>query len=242
MATSAKHRSGDATPERPEFAVTLGLLPPYAMDDVKRAYLAKVKDAHPDRGGERVAFDRIQQAYQQAGEYLKFRSDRRQWIAARMEEYLAVVELMGRLQTLGAEVDTVTLDWLERSFGEFADLTESIIGVRLQGSGQVAELIDALVADHAILSGMKLLDLSDSPVTDAMAIQLRVFRGLTSLDLGRTQITDRALTLVDWLPGLRELNIGGTPVGWWARRRLQRTLNRRRRAAPDPIFHPTNIR
>src|SRR5262245_42409254 len=63
--------------DRPAFAVTLGLLPPYTMDDVKRAYRDKVKDAHPDRGGSREIFDRIQRAFEEAGEYLKFRSDRR---------------------------------------------------------------------------------------------------------------------------------------------------------------------
>jgi hypothetical protein len=60
--------------------------------------------------------------------------------------------------------------------------------------------------------------------------------------LSRTSITERALALVDWLPGLRSLNVEGTSIGWWARRRLQRTLRRRRRKAPDPLFHPTNIR
>ena len=74
--------------ERPAFAVTLGLLPPYSMDDVKRAYRDKVKDAHPDRGGDRETFDRIQKAFEEAAEYLKFRQDRRLWIAARMDEYV----------------------------------------------------------------------------------------------------------------------------------------------------------
>jgi hypothetical protein len=242
MATSAKHRQGDSLPERPEFAVTLGLLPPYTMEDVKRAYLAKVKDAHPDRGGQRADFDRIQQAFEQAGEYLKFRSDRRQWIAARMEEYLAVVALVERLRSLGADVETVTLDWLQRSFGDFADLTESIVGVRLNGSDNVGELVDTLVREQAILPGLKQLDLAGSPVTDVMALELRVFSGLTDLNLTRTSISERALALIDWLPGLRTLNLDGTSIGWWARGRLQRAISRRRREKPDPIFHPVNIR
>ena len=36
--------------ERPEFMAILGLLPPYSREDVKRAYLAKVRTAHPDHG------------------------------------------------------------------------------------------------------------------------------------------------------------------------------------------------
>ena len=92
--TTAPNRSNmDGTPERPQYAVTLGLLPPYTMDDVKRAYLDKVKDAHPDRGGDSATFERIQTAFEQAQAYLRFRSDRRKWIAARMEEYLAEAAL-----------------------------------------------------------------------------------------------------------------------------------------------------
>ena len=34
------------------FMVLLGLLPPYTLDDVKRAYLDKVRTAHPDHGGD----------------------------------------------------------------------------------------------------------------------------------------------------------------------------------------------
>jgi hypothetical protein len=242
MASDARQRHSGNPRERPEFAVTLGLLPPYTPEDVKRAYLAKVKDAHPDRGGDRAAFDRVQQAYQQAGEYLKFRSDRRQWIAARMDDYVAVATLLERLRSLGADVETITLDWLERSFGEFADLTESIVGIRLNDSAAASEVIDALVNDQAILSGLQQLDLAGSPVTDALALELRVFQGLTHLDLSRTPITERALTLVDWLPRLRTLNIDGTSIGWWARRRLRRTLTHRRHTKPDSIFHPANIR
>ena len=54
---------------RPGFAIVLGLLPPYTVEDVKRAYRDKVKDAHPDRGGDRDDFDRIQKAFEEAGAY-----------------------------------------------------------------------------------------------------------------------------------------------------------------------------
>src|SRR5262245_21412688 len=100
----------DMGPPRPAFALVLGLLPPYTMEDVKRAYRDKVKDANPDRGGDRNDFDRIQKAFEEAGAYLKFRSDRREWIAARMEEYVSIGKLIEKLQRLGAEVDSTTLD------------------------------------------------------------------------------------------------------------------------------------
>jgi len=212
------------------------------MEDVKRAYLDKVKDAHPDRGGERAAFDKIQRAFEEASAYLKFRSDRRLWIAARMDEYLGVLSLVERLHALGAEIDSSMLDWVRRSFGDFANLTESIVGIRLTNSHKVAELIDTMVGEQAALPALKRLELPGCPVTNLLALELRVFKSLAYLDLSRTPITDRALTVVEFLPELTSLNTDGTSIGWWARRKVERTLRRRRASRPDPVFHPANVR
>ena len=233
-------RSGDAL-HRPEFALTLGLLPPYTIEDIKRAYLEKVKQAHPDRGGDRSDFERIQHAFEQANEYLRFRSDRRHWIAARMEEYMAVSSLIESLRALGAEVETNMLDWIRNSFGDFADLTETITSVRLVNSAQVAAVVDTLIRERGNLPGLKRLALPGCAVTNLMALELRALKTLTSLDLSRTPITDRALTVVEFLPELTTLEIAGTGVGWWAKRRAERLLRKRRNSRPDPVFHPTNI-
>ena len=232
----------DAAPNRPAFAVVLGLLPPYTMDDVKRAYRDKVKDAHPDRGGDRATFDRIQRAFEEAGEYLKFRSDRRLWIAARMVEYLGVVSLVERLRALGAEVDSTMLDWVRQSFGDFANLTESIIGIRLHDSKNAAEMVDLMIREQASLPGLKRLSLAGCPVDNLLALELRVFKSLAELDLGRTPITDRALTVVEFLPDLMTLDVESTSIGWWARHKAERLLRKRRQSRPDPIFHPANVR
>src|SRR5919109_1398984 len=95
-----------APPERPACMVTLGLLPPYAPEDIEKAYLTKLKEIRPDLGGDRQAFYDVQNAYAQAKEYVKFRGDRRGWIAKRMDEYLAVQEVIEQLQRFGAEVET----------------------------------------------------------------------------------------------------------------------------------------
>jgi hypothetical protein len=236
------YSKNDGVSDRPEFATTLGLLPPYTMDDVKRAYREKVKDAHPDRGGDRDSFDRIQRAYEEAGAYLKFRADRRLWIAARMDEYLGVVSLIERLTALGAKVDSSTLDWVKRSFGDFANLTESIAGIRLTDSQNAAELVDLMIQELSSLPGLKRLSLAGSNVDNLLALELRVFKSLAELDLSRTPITDRALTVVEFLPDLVTLNIDGTSVGWWARHKVERLLRKRRQSRPDPIFHPANVR
>jgi hypothetical protein len=228
--------------ERPAFAVTLGLLPPYSMDDVKRAYRDKVKDAHPDRGGDRATFDRIQKAFEEAAEYLKFRQDRRLWIAARMDEYVDVASLIDRLEKLGAEVDSTMLDWVRQSFGDFADLTVSITAVRLKNSKNAAALVEAMVDELPSLPGLKRLSLAGCEVDNLLALELRFFKSLADLDLSRTQITDRALKVIEFLPDLVALNIEGTKIGWWAKHKAERLLRKRRQSRPDPIFHPVNVR
>jgi hypothetical protein len=232
----------DASTERPAFAVTLGLLPPYTMDDVKRAYREKVKDAHPDRGGDRAEFDRIQRAFDEAGAYLKFRADRRLWIAARMDEYLSVVSLIERLTAMGAQVESAALDWVKRSFGDFANLTESIEAIRLVDSKNAGEAIDTMIRERDSLPGLKRLSLAGCKIDNLLALELRAFKSLASLDLSRTPITDRALTVVEFLPELMTLDVTGTNIGWWAKYKVERTLKKRRQSRPDPIFHPTKVR
>jgi hypothetical protein len=239
MSLNSRH---PATSERPAFAVTLGLLPPYSMDDVKRAYRDKVKDAHPDRGGDRDMFERIQTAFEEAGEYLKFRQDRRLWIAARMDEYVGVASLIDRLEKLGAEVDSTMLDWVRQSFGDFADLTVSITAVRLRDSKNAAALVDAMLDELPSLPGLKRLSLAGCQMDNLLALELRVFKSVAELDLSRTQITDRALKVIEFLPDLVSLNVDGTGVGWWARHKAERLLRKRRQSRPDPIFHPVNVR
>jgi hypothetical protein len=241
----AASNSNGQPAERPSFAVVLGLLPPYSLEDVKRAYLAKVKDAHPDRGGDRAGFDRVQQAYEQANEYLSFRGDRRQWIAARMEEYVAVEGLLTKLREVGATVETTTHDWVKRSFGDFAGLTETIADIQLCGasSQSAAALIDTLTSERTVLAGLKRLALPSCGVTDALALQLRVHRNLTHLDLSGNPVTARvAMALLDWLPQLQEFNVAGISLGWWARGKLRRRLAGRRARRLASALHPTNIR
>ena len=228
---------------RPEFMATLGLLPPYTLEDVQRAYLTKVKDAHPDRGGSQQAFFVVQNAYLQAKQYVEFRGDRRGWIAKQMDEYLAVQTIIERLRELGAEIELTTLDWLGKSFGDFAQLTEQVIGVRLNGATNGDEVLEFIIGQHDRLLELRRLELAGSSVSDAMIRQLIVFRRLAELDLSRTPITAEALQIVEWLPELGTITIEGTGLSWLARRRLAAKLRQNRKAAAAArTLHPINIR
>jgi hypothetical protein len=133
-------------------------------------------------------------------------------------------------------------DWVKQSFGEFASLTESIIGLRLPPTADVADFLDTIVRERALLAGLKRLELARCAISDALALQLRVFSGLTQLDLSGTPISEQALAVVDWLRHLEHFNIENTSIGWWQRQKLKRRLARRRAARPAAALHPANIR
>ncbi|MCI0335382.1 MAG: hypothetical protein L0228_19410 [Planctomycetes bacterium] len=229
--------------DRPAYMVTLGLLPPYTAEDVERAYLAKIKDIRPDLGGDREAFYDVQNAYMQAKEYVKFRGDRRGWIARRMDEYLEVQEVIDRLKKFGAVVETSSVDWLAKSFGDFAELSESVVGIRLNGAANGDEVLDYLVSQRDKLLELRKLDLAGSVISDAAVRQLSVFRRLAELNLSRTPITWQSLHIVEWLPELDMVEVEGTGLKWLTRRKLAAQLRRKRKAtAALRAIHPTSVR
>ena len=233
-----------AIPPRPDFMGVLGLMPPYMEGDIKHAYLEKVKTAHPDHGGSPEAFGKLEDAYQQALQYLSFRSDRRGWIGARMEEYVAQQNMITVLEEKGADVVIESIDWLERSFGEFATLTERVVAVHITDKSRVTDILNVMKQEHLLLDGVKQLDLSGCEITDDLVYELRTLRSLMVLDLRDTPITNSALGIVHWLPALQALHAGGTKTSWWQRRKARRFLARRvkRAGAIDAVVHPVNVR
>jgi len=213
--------------DRPEYMELLGLSPPYAMEDVKKAYLDRVMQVHPDHGGSREEFAKIQDAFDQASKHLEIRVDRREWIAEQVDSYVVMQDVVQILDRLGAEVTTNALDWLEQSFGEFAQLTETILAVRLENSNDGDALIEVLVQDPSILIGMTRIEVPGCNVSDASVIKLGKIKNLQQIDLSRTPVTKECLVLIDQLPELRELRVEKTKVGWWQRRKANAVLKQR---------------
>jgi hypothetical protein len=228
--------------DRPAYMVTLGLMPPYTDVDIEKAYHSRLKEIRPDLGGDREAFYALQQAYMDAKEYVKFRGDRRGWIARQMDEYMAVQEVIEKLREFGAVVETDSLDWLKRSFGDFEQLTESVTGIRLQGAANGDEFLRYLVSKHDKLLKLWWLDLTGCVVTDAEVLRLVTFRRLQELNLNRTPVTANVLHIVEWLPALDTLHLDATAVGWLARKRLDMKLNKRKKTnAAARAVHPANL-
>ena len=138
-----------------------------------------------------------------------------------------------QLEQLGAEVTAYAPEWLEQSYGDFAQLTEHVTKIRLADSPAPTPFIDALVENYASLRELHTLELPGCRLTDDDVLHLSVFQQLRKLDLSRTPITKQALAVVDAIESLRELNLDDTSVGWWAKRGVATQLSRR--AAADAI-------
>lgn len=233
MSTNSSSAAND---KRPDYMVSLGLAPPYSMEDVMQAYRTKVMKVHPDHGGSVEEFRVLQDAFEKAKQYIEFRSDRRQWIATKMDEYLAVQRVVDRLTAIGAEVKTNAVDWLEKSFGDFAQLTEKITSVELTDSSMAVELLAAMVEERDALGSLTHLSLSGCQLTDATAQHLDSFKQLRSLDLSNNPITGEGLYFVDDLPALESLNLEGTNVGWWMKRKVRKLMQLRQDSTPATPF------
>ena len=209
--------------------VLLGLLPPYSQEDVKQAYLSKVQLAHPDHGGNADDFRLLQDAYEKAQNYVGIHRDRRTSIGVMMDRYLAHEEVVEQLRQHGAEFRVESIDWMERSFGDFALLTEAIIAVQFANTSRGDELIHLLLAHRRALDSVKELSFAGCHVTNAGVMQLQLFPQLRRLDLRNTRITNRALAIAKVIPNLEVLVVRGTRTSLWARWQTQRMMRRRQR-------------
>jgi hypothetical protein len=200
---------------RPEFFAVLELAPPISVDDVKQAYLAKVKSVHPDHGGTMEDFLILQEAFTHAMEYAKFRVDRMKWLSLQVERYAAQEELVRQIEALGGEVESQSIDWIKRSFGEdFSQLLDLIVSIRLRGPQINNAVIELLVREQAALQQLHSISLIDTQVNDFGVLMLRAFQSLKRVDLSGSTITKESLYISFWLPDLQWLGLKRTRISW----------------------------
>jgi len=208
--------------------VTLGLLPPYTREDIHEAYREKAKTTHPDRGGSANDFEKLHEAYERAQEYMRFHLDRRRWLAAQVERYAVQDLVVNEVHRLGGATEVEQLDWIKRSFGDFAVVTEMLRGIRLRGRADGDAFLKYLAEHAAALENLLWLDVSGSQISDQGLLQLQALKSLRRLDVSGTPISDKALRVAEGLPNLEWLNLAGTSIGWWARWRLRHSFPRLR--------------
>jgi hypothetical protein len=161
----------------------------------------------------------------------------------RMAEYINLHEVIRRLRQFGAEVETDSIDSLKKSIGDFAELTESVVGIQLRGAANGDEAIAYMVSQHDRLLKLRWLNLCGSVVSDESVRRLSVFRHLSELDLSRTPITSEALHVVLWLPDLKAVRIEGTGLKLLTRWKLAAKMRRKRKVAGAmPLLYPTQLK
>jgi hypothetical protein len=213
--------SGDT---RPEFMVFLELLPPYNLDDVHKAYKARARALHPDRGGAPADFLKLQENYEQAQEYVKFQEGRRHWLATQVEPYLRQQEIVAEIERRGGRAEIEGLGWMQRSFGDFAQLAERLRGIRLRDSADGDDFLKYLADNASQLRYLRYLDLAGSAVSDTGLAHLANLRELARINLAGTRVTGDGLQELAALPHLEWINVAGVRIGWWTRWQLRRRL------------------
>lgn len=216
-------QDGSAASARPDFLVKLGLTFPCSPEDVKQAYLAKAKRAHPDAGGSPEAFVSLQDAYEKAVEYSKFFASRSKWLAASVDRYIEQQQAAMHIIARGGQVEVEQLDWLQREIGDdFAQVLESIVGVRWTGRLTTDADLRYLAERSGSFASLRRLDLSDSSISDQGLLLLGTLGGLRRLELANTAITHHGLAILDELSHLEKLGLRGTNIGTFRLYRLRR--------------------
>jgi hypothetical protein len=219
---SAGTSRGHTAETRPDFLITLGLIPPCTVEDVKQAYLVKVKTVHPDVGGDAAEFRKIQDAFERATEWARFRASRIAWLSTWVEKYVEQDGIVNEIQRRGGKVEIEGVDWLRRSFGEdFSHVAEKVAKIRWHGPAVDDKALAWLSGHRTVLAALKTLDLTRGEVTDAGVQHLAAFSSLRELDLSESKVSAAGLVVLDRLPNLEWLGLRKTSVGWLARTKLK---------------------
>jgi len=214
-----------AAVETPACLKVLGLLPPVTAEDVKQAYMARARILHPDRGGDPQEFIRLQKAFEEANDYVRFKAGKLEWLAAKIDSYSQQQEVVSETIERGGEIEMEETDWLEKSFGEdFARVADKLVTVRLNGPA-ADDLFAILLGFRAeSLKDLATLDLSGGSLTDEGLLQLKGLTGLSSLDLRGTAVGTLAAEVPKWFEKLEFLGLPKGAVGFFGRLGMPRRV------------------
>lgn len=206
---------------RPACMRVLGLLPPYSVEDVKKAYREKAKSVHPDGGGDAEAFKALHEAYQHALDLASFRESRRHWMGQRVERYLQRLELIEQIQRCGGRCVLQHDHEYALGYGpDFAEILRELVTVHLTGPSVDDAALETLCNGGTAAREIRLLVLSGTRVTDEGLLHLADLE-LRGLDVSHTEISARGLEVLRSLSKLEWLHVGRTRLGLWGRRRLR---------------------
>lgn len=209
----------------PACLAVLGLRPPVTLEDVKQAYLAKAMTMHPDRGGDPAAFMRLQQAFEEANEFVRSKAGKLEWLASRIEAYSQQQDVVTATIHRGGDVRMEESDALTQSFGDdFGRVADKLVAVRLRGpaADDVFAILLGFRADS--LQDLAELDLSGGRLTDEGLLQLKGLKNLRSLDLRGTAVGRLAAEAPKWFARLEFLGLPPGAVGLLGRMAMPRRV------------------
>ena len=211
--------------QHPECLMILGLRPPLTLEDVKQAYMAKAMKAHPDRGGDPQEFIRLQKAFDDATEFVKFKASKLEWLASKIDAYAQQQEVATETIERGGSIEMEETDWLRRSFGEdFGHVADKLVAVRLPG-GRADDVFAILLGFRAdSLKDLAVLDLAGGTITDEGLLQLKELKNLRHLDLRGTRVGKLATDVPGWFENLEFLGLPKGAVGMFARMTMPRRV------------------
>jgi hypothetical protein len=218
--------SSQSAGQRPECLVVLGLAPPVTLEDVKQAYLVRAREAHPDRGGSQEEFVRVQQAFEDATEFVKFKASKLEWLASKIDAYSQQQEVVSETIERGGSVEMEETDWLRKSFGDdFGHVADKLVAVRLPNpkADDVFCILLGFRADS--LKDLATLDLAGGTLTDEGLLQLKGLKNLRHLDLRGTQVSGKRVgELSGWFERLEFLGLPKGSLGMFARLGMPRRI------------------
>jgi hypothetical protein len=214
-----------ADSQHPECLSILGLLPPVSLEDVKQAYMVKAMQAHPDRGGDPQEFIRLQKAFDDATEFVKFKASKIEWLASKIDAYSQQQEVATETIERGGSIEMEETDWLRRSFGDdFGHVADKLVAVRL-ANGRADDVFAILLGFRAdSLKDLAVLDLTGGQLTDEGLLQLKELKSLRHLDLRGTKVGKLAAEVPGWFEHLEFLGLPKGAVGLFSRMTMPRRV------------------
>jgi hypothetical protein len=183
----------------------LGVQAGVSVKELKQAWLRKVREAHPDAGGDPAKFKEVTAAYETL--------IRRAAHSAPSPSVSPVEQRSNRRQRprtcrgTGQTSDTVPAATHRR-----VHVPNTGVATVRPSCLIVAKMTDAGLKQVKGLTKLQKLGLSGTMVTDAGLDRIKGLTNLQSLSLGKTQVTDAGLKHLKGLTGLRTLGLIMTNV------------------------------
>ncbi len=208
-------------PANQEFLRILGLKIPFTEEDLNEAFRLAAKTHHPDIGGDTKEFIRLQQAYDQARQYLRQPMVMRAAPRAESTRSRPPQRPARKPARIRVPLAPITARWklfrrrskwlLAGAFG-LAWLISTLVVLQVLNWNTERKIVDLGGEFHVTSSGEPGLTLRDTGATDENLALLKGQRQLASLDLSGTAVSDQGLRQLRRMKALKDLDLSRTKV------------------------------